>query len=118
MIADGAQKQAWIASDLVKPKIGKVDVDDGFVYIRALSAAYSLELRGKELHGQEVFEIISKSVCNPDGVTLLTNEQVGEMAITTLNQIVKGVFAFNALGQKAVADAVDELKKTDVLTSN
>ncbi len=107
------EKQAWGASDLVKPDIGKVDVDEGFVYIRAMSAEYGLSLRGRDLQGAEIFEVIAESVCNPDGVTILTVEQVGKIPMKKLEQIVKGVFAFNKLGAKAVSEAVDELKKTD-----
>lgn len=108
-----AEKQAWVASDLIKPDIGKVDVDDGFVYVRALSAEYGLSLRGRDLKGKEIFEIIAESVCNPDGVTILTVEQVGKIPMKKLEQIVKGVFTFNKLSKKAVSEAVDELKKTD-----
>ena len=102
---------------LLKPKINSIDVDGGFISIRALSASYALSLRGKDLQGAEMFEIISQSVCDENGDLLLTTEEVGQIAVATLTQIVKGVFIFNALGEKAASEAVDELKKTDVSTT-
>jgi len=105
-------------AELLKPKTKQICVDDGELTIRALSASYAMGLRGKDLQGADIFSIIADSIITEDGNQMLTAEEVGSLAITTLEQIVKGIFAFNALGNKAVAEAVDELKKTDGLTSN
>lgn len=105
-------------ADLLKPKTTQIEIDGGSLTIRALSAAYAMALRGKDLQGVDIFQIIADSIIDDNGATILTGEEVGSMAMSTLTEIVKGVFAFNALGEKAVSDAVDELKKTDDLTTN
>ena len=105
-------------ADLLKPKTKVIDVDGGTLTIFALSAEYSLTLRGRDLRGAEIFEVIAVSVVDENGAPMLTAEEVGKIAISTLEQIVKSIFAFNSLGQKAVDEAVEELKKTDGLTSN
>ena len=105
-------------SDLLKPKTTEIDVDGGKLTIRALSAAYAMALRGKDLQGVDIFEIISDSIVDEKGEKMITGEEVGTLAIATLEQIVKQVFEFNALGKKAVEDATAELKKTDDLIMN
>jgi hypothetical protein len=105
-------------ADLLKPKIRQIDVDESYVTIRAMSAEYALSLRGKDLQSADIFAVIAESIVDEAGAPLLTGDEVGKMAITTLEQIIKGVFAFNALGDKAVEEAVAELKKTEDLTTN
>lgn len=103
---------------LLKPKITAVEVDGGTLTIRALSAAYAMDLRGKDLQGSDIFQIIADSIIQEDGNPMLTGDEVGTLPISTITQITKAVFEFNALGAKAVDEAVNELKKTDILTSN
>lgn len=105
-------------ADLLKPKTKKIPVDDGEILIRALSAAYAMGLRGKDLQGSDIFQIIADSIVDEQGNALLTGDEVGSLAVATLEQIVKGIFAFNALGEKAVSEAVTELKKTEDLIMN
>ena len=104
--------------DLLKPKTTLIQVDGGSLTIRALSAEYAMGLRGRDMQGSDIFQVIADSIIDEQGNTMLTGAEVGTLAISTLEQIVKQVFTFNALGNKAVEDATAELKKTDVLTSN
>lgn len=102
---------------LLKPKTKVIDVDGETLTIRALSAEYSLSLRGKDLHGVEIFDVVAVSIIDESGEQMLTTQEVGTIAIATLEQIVKQVFAFNSLSKKAVDDAIAELKKTDGSTT-
>jgi hypothetical protein len=104
--------------DLLKPKTKQIDVDGEKLTIRAMSAEYAMSLRGRNLQGADIFEVIAESVIDENGEKMLTAVEVGRIAISTLEQIVKAIFTFNALGEKAVSEAVDELKKTDALTTN
>jgi hypothetical protein len=105
-------------ADLLKPKTTFIDVDGGKLAIRALSASYAMGLRGKDLQGADIFGIIADSIVDENNASMLTGEEVGTLAIATLEQIVKGIFTFNALGNKAVDEAMGELKKTEDLTTN
>lgn len=105
-------------AELLKPKTKFIDVDGGTICIRALSASYAMGLRGKDLQGVDIFGIIADSIVDEQGNPMLTAEEVGTLAIATLTQITKGIFEFNALGQKAVDEAVSELKKTEGSTTN
>lgn len=100
---------------LLKPKTTTINVDGGSLIIRALSAEYAMGLRGRDLQGADIFDVIADSIVDEQGNTMLTGAEVGALAISTLEQIVKQVFEFNALGKKAVDDATAELKKTDDL---
>jgi hypothetical protein len=104
-------------AELLKPKTTLIDVDGGNLTIRALSAEYAMGLRGKDLQGADIFDIIADSIVDENGIKMLTGAEVGTLAIATLVQITKGIFEFNALGKKAVDEAVDELKKTEDLTT-
>lgn len=105
-------------AELLKPKTAHIDVDGGTVVIRALSASYAMGLRGRDLQGADIFGVIADSVVDKQGNPMLTSEEVGALAISTLEQIIKGIFAFNSLGKKAVDDAMGELKKTEGSTIN
>lgn len=105
-------------AELLKPKITTVNIDGGSLAIRALSASYAMGLRGRDLQGVDIFQIIADSIIQEDGSAMLTAEEVGTLAIGTITQITKAIFEFNSLGEKAVSDAVAELKKTDDLTTN
>jgi hypothetical protein len=94
--------------DLLKPKTKTVKVDGGEIVIRALRASEAMELRGKDLGSAEIFQVIASSIVSPQ----LTAEDVGNLSIATMNKVTVEVFAFNAMGEKAIADAQDELKKT------
>jgi hypothetical protein len=93
---------------LVKPKTKEIAIEGGSVVIRALTAAEAFDLRGKDIHSVEIFGIIAMSVVDP----VLTVEDVGSLATTTVTKLVSEIFAFNALGSKAIAEAESELKKT------
>jgi hypothetical protein len=103
---------------LLKPKTTTIEVDGGSLLIRALSAEYAMGLRGRDLQGADIFQVIADSIVQENGETMLTGAEVGTLAISTLEQIVKQVFEFNALGKKAVEDATAELKKTEDLIMN
>ena len=105
---------------LLKPKTTRVAVGDGYVTIKAMTAAYAASLRGVELDSARIFQVIADSMVDENGATFLTAEDVGNIAIIDMNEIVAGVFAFNALGAKAVQQAQDELKKvqTEEPTTN
>ena len=105
-------------ADLLKPRTTQIEVDNVLITIRALSASYAMGLRGRDMQGAEIFDVIAVSIIDENGAPMLTAEEVGKIAISTLEQIVKSIFSFNSLGQKAVDEAVEELKKTDGLTSN
>ena len=99
-------------------KTTTINVDGGSLIIRALSAEYAMGLRGRNLQSPDIFEVIADSVIQENGEPMLTSAEVGTLAISILEQIVRQVFAFNSLGSKAASEAVDELKKTDDLTTN
>jgi len=103
---------------LLKPKTTVIQVDGGSLTIRALSAEYAMGLRGRDLQGADIFQVIADSIVQENGETMLTGAEVGTLAISTLEQIVKQVFEFNKLGKKAAEDATAELKKTDDLIMN
>lgn len=101
---------------LTAPKTKEVPLDGGSVIIRMLTAGEAFEYRGKELDAEAIFGLLAKAIYDPQ----LSVDDVRIMPITLTNEIVQAVFAFNALGAKAVQEAQDELKKTatDVLPSN
>jgi len=101
--------------ELVKQKTKVVPVEGGDVLIRALTAAEAMELRGKDLQGADIFALIAISIVDP----ILSAEDIGGLAVSVVTQLTTEIFAFNALGAKAVTDAIDELKKTeDSITSS
>jgi hypothetical protein len=105
-------------AELLKPKTSTIEVDGGSLTIRALSAEYAMGLRGRDLQGADIFDVIADSIIQEDGEKMLTGAEVGTLAISTLEQIVKQVFTFNALGKQAVDEAMGELKKTEDLTTS
>jgi hypothetical protein len=102
---------------LLKPKTTTIEIDGGSLIIRALSAEYAMGLRGRDLQGADIFQIIADSIVQENGETMLTGAEVGTLAISTIEQITKAIFTFNALGDKAIEDATAELKKTEDLTT-
>src|SRR5688572_20301921 len=104
----------WSRDDLVKPRIKEITIEGGTMVIRALTAAEAFELRGKDMGSEEIFGLIAKSVTEP----VLSPEDIGMMSTSMVTDLTTEIFSFNALGPKAVSDAVDELKKTDDLTTN
>lgn len=101
-----------------KPEVKEIEVSGQKTYIRSLSAGYALSLRGKDLGDSQIFDVLSKSVCDKNGKPIITPKQAEEMGLTTVNQLVKEVMAFNSMAPTAVIDAKDELKKTEDLTTN
>ncbi len=99
----------WTRDDLVKPRTKQITIEGGTMVIRALTAAEAFELRGKDMQSAEIFGLIAKSVVDP----VLSPEDIGMMSTSMVTELTTEIFSFNALGQKAVSDAVDELKKTD-----
>lgn len=104
----------WSRDDLIKPRTKEITIEGGSMVIRALTADEAFELRGKELGRTEIFGLISKSIVQPE----LSADDVGLLPTSIVTELTTEIFAFNALGQKAVEDAKAELKKTDVSTSN
>ena len=99
---------------LIKARTKEVTLEGGSVIIRALTAAEAFELRGKDLQSAEIFGLIANSIVEPQ----LSAEDIGSLAVSVVTTLTTEIFAFNALGSKAVEDATAELKKTDGLTSN
>ena len=93
-------------SQILTVKTKDLDVDGGIVTIRALSASFAISLRGKTLGDAEIFDMLSKSLVAPE----LTAEEIGGLAITTVEQIVKGVMAFNSMSEGAIVEATNKLK--------
>ena len=93
---------------LVKPRTKEVSLEGGTIIIRALTAAEAFSLRGKDIQSAEIFGLISISVVDP----VLTPEDIGMLPTSVVTQLTTEIFAFNALGPKAIAEAESELKKT------
>ena len=104
----------WSRDDLVKPRTKEITIEGGSMVIRALTAAEAFELRGKDMGSDEIFGLIASSVLDP----VLSADDIGMLHISIVTDLTTEIFSFNALGSKAVSDAVDELKKTDDLTSS
>ncbi|MBL0320737.1 MAG: hypothetical protein IPP74_15790 [Alphaproteobacteria bacterium] len=68
---------------------------------------YGLTRQG--FRGVEIFRISLIPLSRM--VSACSRREVGSLANSTIEQITKAVFAFNALGAKAVEDAAAELKK-------
>jgi hypothetical protein len=99
-------------SDLLRPKIMRLETGCGSVLIRALSAAYAISLRGKSLADDQIFDMLARSICDEDGAPIMTPAEVGEIDLKTLQAIVNGVLEFNSLAEGSHAAAADALKKT------
>lgn len=93
---------------LTAPKTQEVHLEGGSVIIRMLTAGEAMEYRGKQMGAEEIFGMLALSIYDPK----MTVEDVREIPVTVVSEIVTAVFTFNALGQKAVKEAIDELKKT------
>ncbi len=104
----------WSRDELVKPRTKQITIEGGTMVIRALTAAEAFELRGKDMGSDEIFGLIAKSVVDP----VLSAEDIGMLPTSLVTDLTTHIFSFNALGPKAVSDAVDELKKTEDLTIN
>lgn len=94
---------------LVKPKTKEITIEGGSVVIRALTAAEAFDLRGKDLQSAEIFGMIAKSIVDP----VLSADDIGMLPASTVTQLTTEIFAFNALGPKAIDEAQAELKKTE-----
>ena len=103
---------------VIKPEVKEIELGSQKVFIRSLTAGYALSLQGKDIGNTQIFEVLSRSICDKDGRSLLTPAQAEELGLTTVNQLVKEVMSFNSMSAGAVSIAADELKKTDGLTSN
>ena len=96
---------------LVKPRTKEITIDGGSVVIRALTAAEAFSLRGKDMQSGEIFFLIAASIVDP----VLTSEDIGMLPASVVTQLTTEIFAFNALGAKAIAEAQNELKKTQAI---
>ncbi|MBL0320701.1 MAG: hypothetical protein IPP74_15610 [Alphaproteobacteria bacterium] len=104
----------WTRDDLIKARTKEITIEGGSMVIRALTASEAFQLRGKDMQSAEIFGLVSTSIVDP----VLSPDDIGLLPTSIISQLTKEIFAFNGLGSKAVEDAVNELKKTDVLTSN
>lgn len=93
---------------LVEVKTKEVAIEGGSVVIRKLTASEAFEMRGKDMQSAEIFGLIAKSIVDP----ALTVDDVGMLPASIVNSLTVEIFAFNALGAKAIAEAESELKKT------
>lgn len=94
--------------DLIKPRTQQVTIDGGTVVIRALTAGEALQMREKDLHSAEIFGLIAMSIVEPE----LSADDIGLLPASVVTQLTTEIFTFNALGPKAIAEATEELKKT------
>lgn len=101
-----------------KPDVKEVEISGQKIYIRSLSAGYAISLKGKNLGDSEIFDVLSRSICDKDGNPVLTQAQAEELGLTTVSQLVKEVMLFNSITAGAVALATEELKKTEDSTIN
>jgi len=103
-------------TEILTVKTKDLEVDGGLVTIKALNASYAISLRGKDLGDTEIFDMLSKSLVDPE----LTPEEVGTLSITTLKQIVDGVMDFNSMSESAVVEATNKLKNapSDLTTTS
>lgn len=97
---------------LTKPKTAEIPVGEGTVLIRALPAAFVLDLRGRTLGDQDYYKIIAASVLDENGAPMLTAEEAAGMDFVMVNQLAIGIMEFNALSIDAAAAAKEALKKT------
>lgn len=104
----------WSREDLVKQRTKEITIEGGTMVICAMTASEALDLRGKDIDGKQIFEIISKSVIEP----VLSADDIGLLPTSIVTSLTTEIFSFNALGNKAVEDAVSELKKTEDLNTN
>lgn len=93
---------------LIRPRTQVVTLEEGTIVIRALTAGEAFEYRGKDLGREAIFGLLALAICEPT----LTAEDIASLPVAVVNEITRAVFTFNALGEKAVAEAADELKKT------
>lgn len=100
-------------ADLVKSQTKAVELKEGSIIIRALTAGEAMAYRGKELGPDEIFGMLAQSICEP----ALTIDDVRALPVSIVNEIVAEVLAFNALGGNAIADAQAELKKAQMSAS-
>jgi hypothetical protein len=100
--------------ELVRQRTKEITIEGGTMVIRALTAAEALDLRGKDIQSAEIFGLVAMSIVEPK----LSVEDIGMLPTSVMTQITAEIFTFNALGQKAVDEAMGELKKTAGLTSN
>ena len=96
---------------LIQRRKKEIALDGGSVVIRALTAAEAFDLRGKDLQSAEIFGLIAMSIVDPQ----LSAEDVGQLPTSTLTQLTTEIFSFNALGAAAIAEAAEELKKTQAV---
>lgn len=104
----------WSRDDLLDPRRKEITIEGGSMVIRALTAGEAFALRGLDLGSGEIFDLIAKSIYEP----ALSADDVALLPTSFVTQLTAEIFTFNGLGNKAVEDAKDELKKTEDLTSN
>ncbi len=93
---------------MIAPRTREVALPDGSIVIRALTAGEAMGYRGKDLDAAAIFGLLAKSMVEP----ALSVDDIACLPVAMVTEITRAVFAFNALGEKAIADAADELKKT------
>lgn len=96
---------------LLKPKTKELPIGDGVILVKALPARFILELKGKELVDEDFYRIISASVIDETGQTMLTADDAAGMDFFIMNQLVIGIMEFNSLAAEAVRAAKEALKK-------
>lgn len=95
-------------------KLKKISLDAGDIYIKALSANEVFDLKNKtsveKPDEQTLYFLVSLSVCDKEGKTILEVEDVANLDIETINKIVIEIYEFNGLNPDAVAKAKEQLK--------
>lgn len=94
--------------ELIKRREKTITIEGGAMVIRALTAAEAMEMRGRDFQSAEIFNLVAASVVDPQ----LSAEDIGLLPASVMNALTTEIFAFNALGPKAIEEAKDELKKT------
>lgn len=101
---------------ILSSRLKLVKVGDTKFYLRALPASFILELQTR-LKGknnvpaeEDMFEMLSRSICDSKGNPILSVEQAKELDMLMLNSLATEMMDFNALNPDAVEKAKAELK--------
>lgn len=98
---------------LIQPHTKEIDLAGGKVVIRELTADEAIDMDEMDIRSKEIYQLISKSFFDPE----LSVDDVGKLPATVIKELIEAIFVFNGMTQKAIADAVEELKKTQISDS-
>jgi hypothetical protein len=113
-----AKKKYLTIDDIIQhnqPKLKEIELWDGFVYLKSLTAHQVIVLQdyvvdGKATEGYYA-RLISESVLNSSNEYLFTVEVVNNLDPETLNYLLLEIMEFNKMNPEGVSKAKLELKK-------